>query len=201
MVYVKHIEIIRKNIFSVWSFRGKTSIMMQKRCKRQASVILQIMMSIFIVIIFALPINGRAGDLITVKVEKIIDGDTIRVRYRTQSILVRLWGIDTPEYYQPYSKAAKKYTTRLVSNSSVRLDKKDWDDYGRMVAVVTMEDGGCLNEELLKAGFAWVHIYYCKEDICDKWNAYQKNARQKRIGLWRDKSPVPPWVHKRRKNR
>ncbi len=156
---------------------------------------------IFIVVFLALPINGIADDLLTARVEKIIDGDTISVQYKAQSILVRLWGIDTPEYHQAYSRVAKQYTAQLVNNSLVRLEEKDWDDYGRMVAIVTMKNDSCLNEELLKAGLAWVHIYYCKEAICDQWNEYEKIARQKRIGLWREKSPVPPWVHKRKRYR
>lgn len=132
-------------------------------------------------------------------VEKIIDGDTIRVNYKSESIKVRLWGIDTPEYHQPFSKVAKKFTSRLVSGEQVTLQLMDWDDYGRMVAIVTLPDMRSLNEELLKNGLAWVHIYYCKRAICDKWYAYERKAQVERIGLWQDKAPVPPWVWKRRK--
>jgi len=160
-----------------------------------------ILLNILVILIVASPLIAAADDLLTVKVETVIDGDTIKVRYRGQRFLVRLWGIDTPEYHQPFSKVAKKYTVDLVKNSTVRLKKKDWDKYGRMVAIVTMEDGRCLNEELLKAGYSWVHIYYCREAICDKWKEYEKGARRKRIGLWRDNSPVPPWVHKRKQMR
>lgn len=130
-------------------------------------------------------------------VEKIIDGDTIRVRYHSKSVKVRLWGIDTPEYHQPYSKTAKKFTSKMLDGQSVYLQIKDWDDYGRMVAMVTLSDNRCLNEELVKSGMAWVHIYYCKEDICDQWRSYEQEARSLGKGLWREKSPVPPWVWKR----
>ncbi|MEA3468980.1 MAG: thermonuclease family protein [Thermodesulfobacteriota bacterium] len=176
--------------------------MLHRKDRTKACVFTRILLcSVFIVLFFALTIDGIADDLLTARVGKIIDGDTIRVQYKAQNILVRLWGIDTPEYHQAYSKVAKKYTEQLVNNSLVRLEEKDWDDYGRMVAIVTMKDDRCLNEELLKAGLAWVHIYYCKEAICDQWNEYEKIARQKRIGLWRDKSPVPPWIHKRKRYR
>ncbi len=135
----------------------------------------------------------------TAMVEKIIDGDTIRVKYKSESIKVRLWGIDTPEYHQPFSKVAKKFTSSLVAGKQVSLQIMDWDDYGRMVAIVTLSDKRSVNEELLKKGLAWVHIYYCKKPICDKWYGYEKKAQTERIGLWYDKSPVPPWVWKRRK--
>jgi len=60
------------------------------------------------------------------------------------------------------------------------LEVKDWDDYGRMVAVVTLSDKRCLNEELVKEGLAWVHIYYCKEAICNQWYGYEKKSTTKR---------------------
>lgn len=130
-------------------------------------------------------------------VKKIIDGDTILVATGSETVKVRLWGIDTPEYHQPFSKVAKKYTGSLLQYSSVDLVVKDWDDYGRMVALVQMADGRTANEELVKSGYAWVHIYYCKETICQKWNSYEKQARLERRGLWRDSKPVAPWIWKR----
>lgn len=154
--------------------------------------------SIIFSLLLLLPLSSEARDDKTARVYKIVDGDSISVRYKGEKVKVRLWGIDTPEYRQAYSKVAKRYTAQLVENSKVSLQVKDWDDYGRMVAIVTLEDKRVLNEELLKAGLAWVHIYYCKEAICNKWYAYEKEARQKQIGLWRDKSPQPPWVWKRK---
>lgn len=140
-----------------------------------------------------------AGTSGTAIVEKIIDGDTIMVKYKSNSVRVRLWGIDTPEYHQAYSRVAKRFTAKLAAGKVVTLQVKDWDDYGRMVAVVTLSDQRCLNEELLKEGLAWVHIYYCKEPICNDWYSYEKKARTQQIGLWRETSPVPPWIWKRRK--
>ena len=155
------------------------------------------------VILFVLCVAapGEAGQHFKATVVKIVDGDSIEVRHKGTSIRVRLWGIDTPEWRQPFSKAAKKYTAKLVGNTEVTLEEKDWDDYGRLVALVTMADNRSLNEELLKAGLAWVHIYYCKEAICDKWYAYESQARERQIGLWSDKAPVPPWVWKRKKRK
>jgi len=154
-----------------------------------------------ILFVFCVAATGEAGQKFKAKVVKIVDGDSIHVRHKGNTIRVRLWGIDTPEWRQPFSKGAKKYTAKLVGNKVVELEEKDWDDYGRLVALVTMADNRSLNEELLKAGLAWVHIYYCKEAICDKWHDYEKQARQNQIGLWYDIDPVPPWVWKRKKRK
>lgn len=158
-------------------------------------------LSIFLIFYFLLPPCAAALNSGTAIVEKIIDGDTIRVHYQSKKITVRLWGIDTPEYRQAYSKAAKTFTAKLVKGARVHVQIKDWDDYGRMVAIITLADKRCLNEELLKAGFAWVHIYYCKEALCDSWYSYERKARQTQLGLWHDNSPVPPWVWKRKRKR
>jgi len=141
---------------------------------------------------------GLAADKM-VTVERVVDGDTIQVRNHSGSFRVRLWGIDTPEYRQPYSQAAKKFIIRLLGGKQVSLKIKDRDDYGRTVATVRLADGRIAAEELLKAGMAWVHIYYCKEPICNKWYAYEAQAREQKKGLWREKSPTPPWVWKHRK--
>jgi endonuclease YncB( thermonuclease family) len=141
---------------------------------------------------------SNAESIESVHVQKIIDGDSIVVTYGAENITVRLWGIDTPEYRQSYSKEAKKYTTQLLANSKVALEVKDWDEYGRMVALVKMQDGKYANEELIRAGYAWVHIYYCKEPICEKWKRFEKNAQKKSLGLWREKKPVAPWIWKRK---
>ena len=58
-----------------------------------------------------LTISDLAAGQYTAEVTKIIDGDSIVVNYKNQSVKVRLWGIDTPEYKQAYSKAAKKLVT------------------------------------------------------------------------------------------
>jgi endonuclease YncB( thermonuclease family) len=156
---------------------------------------------LFFIFFFLLPVSAGAWNSGTAVVEKIIDGDTIRMKYNSKTIKVRLWGIDTPEYHQAYSKVATRFTAKMVKGSRIHFQVKDWDDYGRMVAIVTFADNRCLNEELLKAGLAWVHIYYCKEAICDRWYRYERKARKKQIGLWHDNFPVPPWTWKRKNKR
>ena len=145
--------------------------------------------------------SALAKNAHSVVVTKIIDGDSVLVRDGSETIEVRLWGIDTPEYRQPYSKAAKKYTKKLLKNKTVVLEVKDQDKYGRMVAMLTLEGGISINELLVKRGFAWVHIYYCREAVCEKWKEYQKEARKRKLGLWREQEPVAPWVWKRNHKR
>jgi endonuclease YncB( thermonuclease family) len=148
------------------------------------------------------PLDGKAEDKILIaRVVKVIDGDSLLVVTQSQTVQVRLWGIDCPEYRQAYSKAAKLFSQELVLGKTVTLQSKDWDKYGRMVALVRIEGGRTLNQELIKAGYAWVHIYYCKEVICDSWYTFEEEARMRHDGLWQQQSPVPPWEWKRMKKK
>ncbi len=182
------------------SYLKTTCFDMQASIQRTSSINWIFSKSIFLVTVCVFAgVSCLAADRqqYVANVKRIIDGDSLTVQIRSEMVKVRLWGIDTPEYFQRYSKAAKKLTSQFVRNQTVQLEVKDWDKYGRMVAIVTMADGRSLNEELLKNGLAWVHIYYCKEAICDRWYSYEKEARKKKIGLWHDRSPVPPWEWKR----
>lgn len=151
---------------------------------------------IFFVIIFFCCDSLVAETIQSVKIVKIIDGDSIVISEGEKTIMVRLWGIDTPEYRQPYSNVAKKVTKKLLLYKIVDLQVKDQDRYGRIVAMVKMKNGEYVNELLVKQGYAWVHVYYCREPICETWNNYQEKAREKKLGLWKDANPVAPWVWK-----
>jgi endonuclease YncB( thermonuclease family) len=133
--------------------------------------------------------------VIAAHVTKVIDGDTIEVRYSGKDVRVRLWGIDTPEWEQNFSREARDFTRRRLAGRQVELGVKTRDSYGRLVAVV-MVDGNSFHEELLREGLAWVHIYYCKEPVCRKWRQLEKEARNARRGLWRESHPVAPWQWK-----
>ena len=125
-------------------------------------------------------------------VVKVIDGDTLEVRCHGRQLRVRLFGVDTPEWQQSFSRQAKEFARQWVEGLRVELGAKGWDKYGRLVAVVHV-GGKSLNEELLREGLAWVHIYYCKEPICRKWRKIEKEARMAKRGLWQNDTPVPPW--------
>ncbi len=138
--------------------------------------------------------NGY-NEVFSAHVVKVIDGDTLEVRYQGRQLRVRLFGIDAPEWQQEFSHQAKEFARQRVEGQRVELQSKAWDKYGRLVALVHV-GGDSLNEELLREGLAWVHIYYCKEPICRKWRQLEKEARMARRGLWKNDNPVPPWKWK-----
>lgn len=129
------------------------------------------------------PIIGR--------VVAIIDGDTIVVLdEKMVQHKIRVASIDCPEYQQPFSKEAKKFTSNEVFGKTVRVNWKEKDRYGRKIGFVYYDLDKNLSEELLKAGYAW-HLRRYSDDW--KLQDLEDKAHNKRIGLWKDVTPTPPW--------
>lgn len=124
------------------------------------------------------------------------DGDTVDVRLPSGMIRVRLHGIDAPEHDQAYGKAAKRELSQLVYRKEVELEPVEQDRYDRLVARLWL-DGLDVNAELVKRGAAWVYRRYATEAA---WCAYEKQARDRDLGLWAlpAEQQVAPWEWRRR---
>ena len=122
----------------------------------------------------------------------VIDGDTISVLHDGRNEKIRLYGIDTPEDQQAFGKKAKQFTSGIVYGKTVEVETKDTDRYGCSVALIYI-DGQSLSEALIKNGYAWVFRKYCKETLCEDWLNLEIVARYRKIGLWSEPNPIPPW--------
>jgi endonuclease YncB( thermonuclease family) len=123
------------------------------------------------------------------------DGDSIAA-YGPEDALVnlRLYGIDAPEYKQPYGLQAKKRLSKLLGKREFQVEPQDTDRYGRTVALLRLPDGTLVNEVLVAEGAAWVYDQYCREaDLCQRLRELQDKARVERRGLWAEDNPTPPW--------
>ena len=123
------------------------------------------------------------------KVISVRDGDTIEVSHRRRIKRIRLHGIDCPEINQHSGRHAKRFTSKLALGKKAKIIKKDIDKYGRIVAEVFL-DNTSLNRELVKNGWAWHYVRYSSDEKLDE---LEKNARQKKLGLWQKENPLPPW--------
>lgn len=139
-----------------------------------------------------------AAESFSASVKKIIDGDSMLVESARGTTEVRLYGVDCPEYDQPFSREAKVFAAKKVLGKKVMVEPLDQDSYGRTVALVTRGDD-VLNEELVEAGLAWVYPRYCKRAFCSSWEKDQRSARGDKIGLWQENHPQSPWQWKRSK--
>jgi micrococcal nuclease len=83
----------------------------------------------------------------------VVDGDTIDVESVGR---IRFVGVNTPERGEKGYQEAKDFVKSMCSGKTVFLDiddKKHYDKYGRVLAVVYVDNVN-LNAELLKRGYA-----------------------------------------------
>ena len=144
-----------------------------------------------------LPFTAHAQETISGLVIRVVDGDTIRVREKNKEITVRLYGIDAPESKQAGGAEATEFLRDLLLTNQVALEVLDTDRYGRKVAIVVLRKGVVVQDEILKAGHAWVYAKYCKAPQCKGWNELERQAQELRAGLWAEDA-VPPWEWRRR---
>ena len=165
--------------------------------KRQAQIFAGLAILCSVCLTFS-PGMAVGQDLFFAEPAEIVDGDSFWVVTADRRVEVRLWGIDCPEWTQPYGREAKERTAELLAGGQLRVEVKDTDIYGRTVALVFAGTTN-VNEELVRSGSAWVFPRYCRQSICTQWKELQLNAQQEGIGLWHLPRPEPPW-NKRRKN-
>jgi endonuclease YncB( thermonuclease family) len=146
------------------------------------------------------PAARRAEGFLPGKVTRVIDGDTIDVLLDSGRIRVRLHGIDAPEREQPGGREASQWLQQRLMNHAVQLEPVSQDRYERMVAIVHVEHGLVVNEELLRAGHAWAYRHYLRRadrHYCD----LEAGARGGHLGVWGEATPHAPWQHRQTSGR
>jgi len=135
------------------------------------------------------------GQILTGQVVAVHDGDTLTMQSGSSLYKVRLSDVDAPEMGQVFGKQARQYTEQMVLGRRVQVNVALIDRHGRRVGEVIVEDGWVLNEELVHAGFAWYYrVHPVRNDRLQKLEQY---AFSKKLGLWVEKDPLPPWEFRR----
>ncbi len=131
-----------------------------------------------------------------VKVERVVDGDTISIE---GGKVVRYIGIDTPETVDPrkpvqcYAKEASARNKELVEGQIVGLEKdvSETDKYNRLLRYI-YKDNILINELLVREGYARSSSYPPDIKYQDKFRLAEQEARDNKRGLWGDVCNVTP---------
>ncbi len=123
-------------------------------------------------------------------VARVIDGDTLKLE---DGRTVRYIGIDTPETVSPskpvqcFGKEASDKNRELVEGKKVRLvkDVSETDKYGRLLRYVFVGDL-FVNDYLVREGYAHAVTFPPDIKFSDQFKNAQKDARERKIGLWSD---------------
>jgi endonuclease YncB( thermonuclease family) len=143
--------------------------------------------------------NAYAGRIVEGIVCAVYDGDTVLMTTREESRLkVRLYGIDAPETRkpdkpgQPYGDKAKRLLMYKILGRRVTAEIVDIDQYKRAVAIIRYE-GRDINREMVAEGMAWAYRQYLQGSYESEYIVSENRARSRRVGLWRESTPLPPW--------
>lgn len=129
------------------------------------------------------------------------DGDTVKLRMPSGATVfaLRCRKVDAPELAQRFGRAAKTAAVRLLAGKTVHVIPHGGDAFGRVLGEITLPDGRDYGQVLVGLGLAWWYNRYAIGDVV--LARLEDTARRARRGLWRDPSPVPPWVYRRGKGR
>ena len=160
--------------------------------------------TIILILLFSLPANAQ--EVISGKVEKVTDADTIKLEGEN----IRLKGIDAPELKQecfnkktekrwPCGYVARKKLREMIGENVVTCHKVAEGKYQRFIGqcFVSTEKGKIdISETLVSTGWALAYESYSLRYVANEWM-----ARLTGSGIWSSKF-VKPWTwRKQRKSK
>lgn len=148
----------------------------------------------------------KKGKVYPVRVERVIDGDTVRVRrggwlgvlFPGASTPVRLYGMDAPESEQRYGDQSTRALRKLLRGGGWRMEVMDTDRYQRVVGLLYQRSRErSANLVMVEQGWAHAYVRYGGREL--GMEPAEGAARRKRVGMWRGSGPrEAPEVWRRR---
>ena len=149
--------------------------------------------SILLALLFLFPMLAIAGQY---QVIRVVDGDTIVIKYNGKFEKVRLLCVNTPESVHPdekqnipMGKVASRYTQKKVTGEYVDLEfeiDRLRGNYGRLLAYVFVE-GQNLNIDLVRQGLSPYYTKYGRSQKYDaEFRAAEKKASKEKLHIWGD---------------
>jgi endonuclease YncB( thermonuclease family) len=158
------------------------------------------------VISLALPCEASQG--LQGKVMQVKDGDTVVISPVEDGafFICRLYGIDAPEtakrnrHGQAYAADATQELKRLILGQTVHIELMGRRTHNREVCIIR-KDSKDINLEMVRRGYAWAYVQFLKRPHASEYIGAEKEARSRRLGLWRDRNPMPPWEFRKKQRK
>lgn len=135
------------------------------------------------------------------EVDRVVDGDTVRIIRDGKSVALRLIGGDTPETVHPfrpvqcYGPEASAEAKRILTGQRVRVvydptqgapreDGRRVDRHGRDLVYLKLPDGRDFMEHMIRTGHAREYRYRSDYRNMAEYRAAQEEAQASNRGLW-----------------
>ena len=92
------------------------------------------MKTLFITLLLLFSCEASSDLIQNLKVEKIVDGDTVYGSLNGKTYKLRLTEIDAPERDQPFGRQSKVFLRELLKDGEFDADISGQDQYGRYLA-------------------------------------------------------------------
>lgn len=171
------------------------------KTKRHKDYLFSIVAILFVLLfIAAANSHGSKSEIIAGKVVQVKDGDTVVIQPEGggQFFVCRLYGIDAPETAkrgkpgQPFGEEATVALKRLILGKNVAVITTGAKTYNREVCIIYHKDKN-INLEMVKQGYAWAYRQYLRRPYASEYIEAENEARSKKLGLWQQMNPQPPW--------
>ena len=154
--------------------------------------------AIYLIAIQSYTTTAIASDLWSGVVTYVTDGDTVHIQPinssgKSESRKVRIEGIDAPESCQLYGVTSTAALKKLLMSKKVTVHSKRFDDYGREVAKITV-DNLDVGAWMVQNGHAWSYHYRFS---AGPYRLQEEAATRAKLGLFADASAVEPTIFRR----
>lgn len=136
------------------------------------------------------------GAVLKVRVERVVDGDTVRVRrgglrgwlFPGPSVAVRLYGMDAPEQKQRYGVQSTKALRKMLRGGGYSMEVMDVDRYDRVVGLLYRGSRDkSVNYAMVKQGWAHAYVRYGGREL--GFDQAESDARKRNLGIWKGRGP------------
>lgn len=129
-------------------------------------------------------------------VTNVYDGDTVELSHGNSRFKLRLTNIDAPERNQAYGKKSRRALTKLCKGShiAVTAEISGTDKYQRNLGKLYCNHTDA-SLYLVERGLAWHNAKYSNDPTTQQAEIV---ARQNKVGLWKSRKPMPPWIWRQR---
>lgn len=160
---------------------------MRRSLLQQRQALIAITLALMTTVAGAATLSGR--------VINIADGDTLTLLVGRQHHTLKIAAIDAPERYQAWGDRSRTNLSRLAINQNAVADCSRLDRSGHRICKITVNTVD-IGLHQIREGMAWLATQDIHTLSADDQSAYESAelmAKMRRLGLWGETNPVPPW--------